>query len=139
MTVLWINGVAMPNPAYRSYTTTKEELVKAERNVGNVVEMAIGEAIYSAKGGELIKHHIAWKYTIKAEWVGLTVEEKNKIMRQTGGEWFSVTFLDLETDSYITLQNAYRGTQPVCTGWGRYDETTRTFEHYNVSIEIIQK
>jgi len=139
MTVLWINGFATPNPAYRGYTTTKQELVKAERNVGNVIEMAIGQAIYSAKGGELIKHHIDWKYTIKVQWVGLTADQKSLIMRETGREWFNVRFVDLDTDTLVYLDKAYRGTEPVCTGWGRYDETTRRFEHYDISMEIIQK
>lgn len=139
MTVLYINGYAMPNPAYRGYTTRKEELVKAERNVGNVVDVAIGEALYSAKGGELIKHHIDWKYTIEVRWVGLTATQKNLIMNQTGGEWFSVEFLDLDTDTFKTLRSAYRGTGQTVTGWGTYNTRTRQFQHYDITMTIIQK
>ena len=86
MTVIYIGNkdggakVVMPIPAYKGYTTRKEELVKAERNVGGILSMAIEGAIYSAEAGELIKHHIAWKWTIDVQWKGLTASEKNLIM-----------------------------------------------------------
>ena len=139
MTVIWVNGYALPDPAYRGYTTKKEELVKAERNVGNVVEMAVGEMIYSAKGGELIKHHIDWKYTLDIQWKGLTADQKNLIMRETGKQWFNVTFVDMDTDTLVYLENAYRGTGQTVTGWGTFNPNTLRFPYYDVSLSIIQK
>jgi len=143
MTVLWIGAneggarTALPDPAYKGYTTRKEELVKAERNVGGIVSMAIEGAIYSAEAGELIKHHIAWKYTIEVQWKGLTASEKNAIMSATGGEWFYVDFLDMDTDTIKTGVKMYRGTGQTVTGYGRF--ANNQFEHYDVSMTLIQK
>lgn len=139
MTVIWVNGIALPTPAYKGYTTKKEELVKAERNVGSIIGMAIEGAIYSAEAGELIKHHIAWKYTIEARWVGLTAVEKNLIMSNTGGEFCTVDFVDLDTDTKLEGITMYRGTGQTITGWGHYDPNTMQFEHYDISMSLIQK
>ncbi len=129
----------MPDPSYRGYSTRKEELVKAERNVGSIGGMIIGEIVYNAEAGELIKHHVAWKYTIEVRWVGLTPAQKNLIMAQTGGEKFSVTFLDMDTDTYLgTGMWFYRGTGQTVTGWGKYNTTTRQFEHYDITMTLIQ-
>lgn len=145
MTVLYIGSSSggaktpMPLPAYRGYTTKKEELVKAERNVGGIVSMAIEGAIYSAEAGELIKHHIAWKWTVDVQWKGLSASDKTRIMSATGGEWFYVDFLDMDTDTFKTNIKMYRGTGQQVTGYGRYDPTTKQFEHYDVSMSLIQK
>ncbi len=145
MTVLWIGGVAMPQPAYKGYTTRREELVKAERNVGNIISMAIEGAVYSASAGELIKHHIAWKYTLDVQWRGLTPAEKNLLMSATSGEWFNVEFIDLDTDSLAVNEDGstsfrmYRGSGQQVTGWGQFNDTTNQFQYYDVSMSLIQK
>lgn len=138
-TVLWVNGTPLPVPAYKGYTTRREELVKAERNVGGVIGMAIEGAIYDAEAGELIKHHIAWKYTIEAKWVGLTYAEKNTIMSATAGEWFNVDFVDLDTDTLIQGVKMYRGSGQQVTGWGHYDPATMRFKYYDITMSLVQK
>ena len=138
MTVLWVNGYAMPDPAYRGYTTRKEELVKAKRNVSGVVGEAIDSLIYDAEAGELIKHHIAWKWTIDVQWRGLTYAQKNLIMSATGGENFNVDFIDLDTDTKRTGFNMYRGTGQTVSGYGRYNSATRRFQYYDVTMSLIQ-
>lgn len=138
-TVLWIDGAAMPDPAYKGYTTRREELVKAERNVGGVIGMAIEGAIYDAEAGELIKHHIAWKYTIEVKWTALTAAQKNLVMSATSGEWFNVDFLDLDTDTKLEGYKMYRGSGQQITGWGKYDPLTRQFQYYDVQMTLIQK
>lgn len=145
MTVLWIASkdggvkVPMPNPAYKGYTTKKEELVKAERNVGGIVSMAIQGAVYSAEAGELIKHHIAWKYTVEVQWKGLTAQEKTQIMQATGGEYFIVDFLDMDTDTVHTGAKMYRGTGQTVTGYGLFNPQTNQFQRYDVSMTLIEK
>jgi len=129
----------MPDPAYKGYTTRKEELVKAERNVGSIIGMSIQGAIYDAQAGELIKHHIAWKYTIDVKWVGLTAQQKNTIMSATGGEWFMVDFLDMDTDQIITGKKMYRGTGQQVTGWGLFNQSSNQFQHYDVTMSLIEK
>jgi hypothetical protein len=137
--VLIIEGMSMPAPAYRGYTTRKEELVKAARNVGNIVEITATKIIYGADAGNLVKHHLNWKYTIDVKWVGLSPTEKNKIMTMTGGEKFSVTFLDMDTNKYETAQ-MYRGTGQTITGWGKFTSTENGgyFEHYDVSLSLVE-
>ena len=145
MTVLWIatsegaTKAEMPDPAYKGYTTKKEELVKAERNVGSVMKMVIEGAVYSAEAGELIKHHIAWKYTVDVKWTGLTPAQKNAIMSKTGGEWFYVDFIDMETDTKITNVTMYKGTGQTITGWGKFDPATGQFQYYDISMSLVQK
>ena len=145
MTVIYIGNkdggakVAMPIPAYKGYTTRKEELVKAERNVGGILSMAIEGAIYSAEAGELIKHHIAWKWTIDVQWKGLTASEKNLIMNYTGDEWCYVDFLDMDTNTYKTNVKMYRGTGQQVTGYGPFNASTGQFKYYDVSMSLIQK
>jgi len=142
MTVLRINGYAMPNPAYRGYTTRKEELVKAKRNVSGVVGEAIDTLVYGKEAGELIKHHIAWKWTIDVQWKGLTYAEKNLIMNATGDEgsvgYFNVDFVDLDTDTWRTGFKMYRGTGQTVSGYGKYNPSTRRFQYYDVSMSLIQ-
>ena len=145
MTILWIapkDGgvkVPMPSPAYKGYTTKKEELVKAERNVGGIVSMAIQGAVYSAEAGELIKHHIAWKHTIDVKWVALTAQEKTTIMNATSGEWFIVDYLDMDTDTIETGLRMYRGTGQTVTGYGLFNASTNQFQYYDVAMTLIEK
>jgi len=143
MTVLWIEGHAMPNPAYRGYTTRKEELVKAKRNVSNVIGEIIDQALSDAEAGELIKHHIAWKWTIDVQWKGLSYAEKNLIMSLTGDEKFRVDFIDLDTDTKMTNFSMYRGTGQTVTGYGKLTKaneegTIQRFQYYDISMSLIQ-
>ena len=143
MTVLWItpNGgvrTELPVPSYKGYTTKKEELVKAERNVGNIVSQVGQSIIYGVDAGELIKRHIAWKYTIEVKWVGLSASEKNTIMSATGGEWFYVDFLDMDTDTIKSGHKMYRGTGQQVTGWGPFNANTGRFKYYDVSMSLIE-
>ena len=145
MTVLWISATeggtkqAMPDPAYKGYTTKREELVKAERNVGSVVGMAIEGAIYSAQAGDLIKHHINWKYSVDVKWIGLTPAQKNTIMSATNGEWCYVDFIDMETDDKKTNVTMYKGTGQTITGWGKYNASTGQFERYDITMSLVEK
>ena len=138
MTVLWIGGQAMPDPAYRGYTTRREELVHAKRNVGNVLERTATGIIYDVDDGTLIKKRIALKYTIDIQWKGLTYAQKNQIMSATSGEDFSVDFIDLDTDAKKTGYRMYRGTGQTITGYGTYDPATKRFPYYDVSMSLIQ-
>lgn len=130
---------AMPDPAYKGYTTRKEELVKAERNIasGPITE-GIQTLIYDAEKGELIKRHIAWKYTIEVKWTGLTPAQKNLIMAATGQSWCYVDFVDLDTDTVIEGVKMYRGSGQQVTGWGKYDPLTRQFQYYDITMSLIQ-
>ena len=127
----------MPSPAYRGYTTKIEELVKAERNVGGPISTTATEIIYGAEAGELIKHHIAWKYTIDVQWRGLSAQEKNTIMNATSGEWFLVDFIDMNTDQLVEGIKMYRGTGQTITGYGKFKD--QQFRYYDVSMSLIQK
>lgn len=138
MTVIWANGQALPDPAYRGYTTRREELVKAKRNVGNPVEQAVTGWIYDAGDGTLIKQRIALKYTIDVQWRGLSASQKTLIMNATSANDFLVDFVDLDTDTKITGRRMYRGTGQTITGWGKYDPSTRKFQYYDVSISLIE-
>ncbi len=137
--VLWVDNQPLPEPAYRGYSTRKEELVKAQRNVGSIVEMTIENIKYSAEAGELVKRHIAWKYTIDVRWAGLTASEKNTIMSLTGTQKINLRFVDMDTDQILGEGMwFYRGSGQTITGWGKYDSTTMQFEHYDISMSLIQ-
>lgn len=149
MTVLWIapqlndttigEKKAMPDPAYRGYTTRRDELVTAERNIGNVITETISGVVYGTDAGDLRKRHIAWKYTIEVKWMGLTPAQKNLIMNATKEEWCNVDFIDMDTDTKETNYMMYKGSGQTITGWGKYDPATRQFEHYDISMTLIQR
>lgn len=131
---------AMPDPAYKGYTTRKEELVKAERNIASGIPVTeiVNNLLYNAEEGELIKRTIAWKYTIEVKWVGLTAEQKNLIMAATGQSWCYVDFVDMDTDTLIEGVKMYRGSGQQVTGWGKYNPTTRQFQYYDITMSLIQ-
>jgi len=146
--VLYIDDIPLPTPAYGGYTTKKEELVKAERNVGTSLSVTSAIAFIGNYGkGYLIKRHIAWKYTVTVEWKGLTAEEKSLIMRLTGqisdedddtivDSGIKVTFLDLDTDTFLTKQ-MYRGNDQTISGYGRFGSDNK-FEYYDVKMSLIE-
>ena len=145
--VLSINGEDMPTPAYNGYSTRKEELVKAQRVIGSSLGI-MDQAEVLANGyspGYLIKRHIAWKYTIDVSWVGLSYEEKNKVMQYTGTRYdetnqvdrgLTVEFLDMDTDTFITRM-MYRGNDQTISGYGPLDASNR-FKYYDIKMSLIE-
>lgn len=145
--LIWVKGVPLPTPAYCGYTTKKEELVRAERNVGS--SLSITSAISYIEGygkGYLIKRHIAWKHTINVEWKGITAAEKSLIMEATGqvpsdtydrDKGFKVRFLDMDTDLFIERM-MYRGNDQQVSGYGIYDDETHQFQYYDVKMSLIE-
>ena len=123
MSVLAANStgtyVELPDPTYMSYGSTPEELVKADRNT-------LGNAI---------KERITIKQTIKAEWKGLTAEQKNAITTSTSANSFSMRYLDVFDDT-VKYGNFYRGSSPEVKGYGRFSGTT--FQYYDVSMEFVE-
>lgn len=138
MTVLWIEGQAMPIPAYRGYTTRLEEIVVAKRNVGNPLETGATGLITGVPEGALIKKRIAVKYVIEVQWRGISASDKTAIMRATSGNSFRVTFLDMDTDTIVTDRSMYRGTGQTITGYGTYDPRTKRFQRYDVTMSLIE-
>ena len=146
--VIYINDIPLPTPAYGGYTTKKEELVKAERNVGTSLSVTSGISFIEGHGkGYLIKRHIAWKYTITVEWKGLTATEKSTIMALTGAitdedddtiidSGIKVTFLDLDTDTFLT-KYMYRGNDQTISGYGKLSNNNQ-FEYYDVKMSLIE-
>jgi len=145
--VMYIDDVPLPTPAYGGYTTKKEELVKAERNVGTSLNVTSTISFIKNYGkGYLIKRHIAWKYTVTVEWKGLTAAEKTAIMELTGqisdeddisiDSGIKVTFLDLDTDTYLT-KYMYRGNDQTISGYGRLGPDNK-FEYYDVKMSLIE-
>lgn len=156
-TVLYIEDVAMPTPAYNGYTTKKEELVKAERNVGSSLSITTLQATVEGLGkGYLIKRHIAWKYTIEIDWKGLSADQKTLIMNATGtvnessgfgianyDQGMKVMFLDLDTGEFLT-KRMYRGSDVKISGYGKYStamvdsKLIGSFDHYDIHISLIE-
>lgn len=144
-TVIYIEDVAMPTPAYQGYTTKKEELVRAERNVGSALSVTAAASYIQGYGkGYLIKRHLAWKYTITVEWKGLTAAEKTLLMTATGqissddvDKGMRVRFLDMDTDTFIE-RRMYRGTDQTISGYGPLDPVTNQFRYYDVKMSLIE-
>ncbi|WII07041.1 hypothetical protein PED39_05485 [Methanomassiliicoccales archaeon LGM-RCC1] len=145
--VIMIGTTALPSPAYGKYSTRLEELVKAERNVstGDLLSDIGQSLLYSGYGpGELIKKHIAWKYTLEIEWHGLTYDEKTTVMNATAPEYFMVTFLNLDTDEMVENKKMYRGNDQTVTGYGKFAWVTENgktygrFEHYDIKLSLIE-
>lgn len=123
MSVLAANStgsyIELPDPAYTAYGSTPEELTKADRNTL----------------GNLIKERIAIKMTIKAEWHGLTAEQKNAITTSTSANTFSMRYLDVFDDT-VKYGTFYRGSSPEIKGYGRFTGTT--FQYYDVVMEFVE-
>lgn len=148
-TVIYIEDEPMPTPAYHGYQTTKQELVKAERNIGSSLSITtLTATVDGLSKGFLIKRHIAWKYTIDVEWKGLTAEQKTKIMNATGtineastsvlsnyDEGIKVRFLDLDTDTFIE-KRMYRGADQSIDGYGRFIDGK--FQYYDIKMSLIE-
>ena len=147
--VIYIEGVPMPTPAYNGYSTKKEELVKAERNIGSSLSITtLTATVEGLSKGYLIKRHIAWKYTIDVEWKGLTAAEKTLVMTATGtvnetsmsglanyDQGMLVRFLDMDTDTFIE-KRMYRGTGQQISGYGKL--VNNKFEYYDIKMSLIE-
>jgi len=148
--VIYIEDVPMPTPAYNGYRTKKEELVKAERNIGSSLSITTLQAtVDGLSKGYLIKRHIAWKYTIDVEWKGLTAAEKTLVMEATGtinessgfgianyDQGFKVRFLDMDTDTFIE-KRMYRGADQSISGYGKLGNDNK-FQYYDVKMSLIE-
>ena len=120
MTVLTVAGTALPDPAYRGYTCTWEELNKADRNTL----------------GNLIKERITTKYTNHVEWKGLTYTQKNTVVSATNPNTFSVTFLSMMDDTFQS-GTFYRGSGMTIEGYGKMTSTSR-FTYYDVTMDLVE-
>ena len=119
MSVLTAGSIVLPDPAYQGYTTSTEELTKADRNTL----------------GNLIKERITEKVTISAEWKGLSKAEKDIIVSSTGANTFSLTYFNLDDDSTAT-GTFYRGSGMEIKGYGKFDGTC--FQYYDVTASFIE-
>ena len=70
MSVMSIDGTALPEPAYMGYKTIREELYNAGRDVQ----------------GDLWMSRITTKYQITVEWHAISASEKNAILARTSGD-----------------------------------------------------
>lgn len=123
-----INGTALPDPSYKTYSAVRKELVNAARTVN----------------GDLTIHRLAskGKYTVTAEWTALTAAEKNSLLKLTGGYSnddmsFSLTFFSTMDDVRYT-RTFYRGdmSEGDVIGYGHY--FGGQFQYYDVKLTFIE-
>ena len=123
MSVLRINSTDLPDPAYKGYKTVKQELVNADRTVsGRLVKIRMQEP---------------FKVTITVKWVNLTDAEKTTVLSLTSANSFQVQYLDMES-STTQLATVYRGNDLTIEGYGKFDSNTNKFEHYDISMSLIE-
>ncbi len=123
MSVLTINGTALPDPAYKGYKTIKQELVYADRMVT----------------GRLVKRRLQepFKVTISVKWVALTDEQKTAILQLTQPNSFQVSYLDMET-STRQIATVYRGNDLEIEGYGKFNDSTGKFQYYDMTMSLIE-
>lgn len=109
----------LPDPAYMSYGSTPEELVKADRNTL----------------GNTIKERITIKAVIEVEWKGINADEKNAIVTSTAANTFSMRYLDVFDDT-IKYANFYRQASPKIVGYGKFNGTK--FQLYDVTMAFTE-
>lgn len=125
MSVMSIDGTALPEPAYTGYKTIREELYNAGRDVQ----------------GNLWMSRITTKYQITVEWHAISASEKNTILARTSGDSndgaFNLTFLSTFDDT-IKSGSFYRGTMSAedLVPYGPFDGTT--FRYYDLKLTLIQ-
>lgn len=110
--------VELPDPAYQCYSTTGNELTKSDRNTL----------------GNLIKERITVKVTISVEWRGLTAAQKNTVISSTGGNTFSVRYMNLDDDT-VKTSTFYRGDTEI-SGYGRFNGST--FRYYDIKTTLVE-
>lgn len=113
------NYIDLPDPAYKGYTAIWQELNKADRNTL----------------GNLIKERITTKFTITAEWHGLTAEEKNLLLSSTDANTFSLRYVSTMDDT-VGYGKFYRGSDLEVTGYGRFDGSR--FQYYDVKMSLVE-
>lgn len=123
MSVLRINSTDLPDPAHKGYKTVKQELVNADRTVsGRLVKIRMQEP---------------FKVTITVKWTGLSDADKTSILSLTSPNSFQVQYLDMESSS-MQLATVYRGNDLTIEGYGRYDDATKKFQYYDISMSLIE-
>ena len=113
MALITVNGVALPTPS--ELTTGVMDLSKAERNTN----------------GLMLIERIATKRKLEMSWTFLTANQLRDILQRVSPVFFSVTYVDPQTDSlktgtfYVGDRNA--GTLDYFNGVARYKDVTMNF------------
>lgn len=126
--VMRINGTALPQPAYKTYSAVRKEVVNAARAVN--AEMSIQRL---ASDG---------KYYVTAEWVTLNAVQKNSLLNLSGAYGkknmsFNLTFISTMDDAPHSGK-FYRAdmAEGDVIGYGRY--VGGAFQYYDVKLTFIE-
>lgn len=124
--VLSVNGTNLPYPQYQSYSAIRREIVNADRTIE----------------GDLLLERINTKYTVYAEWKGLTAAQKNLIISATDADGstqgaFYLGFLSTMNDKYL-YGWFYRGDigEGDLVPYGKFDGSS--FQYYDLKLSFIQ-
>lgn len=128
MSIMSINGTALPAPSYKTYSAVRKEVVNAARAVN--AKMSIQRLATDGK------------YYITAEWTALNSVQKNRLLNLSGAYGkkdmsFQLSFISSMDDAPHS-GTFYRGdmSEGDVIGYGRY--RYGAFQYYDVKLTFIE-